>query len=157
MGFTITSRKNHLLTYKYTINVHVWLSYFDDIALSNGLWSFPYKVVPFLPAFASDAAIAPVALMLVFQWTLNYNKNYYLYATGLCLFLAFLWRSLLSTIGLFQVKNGINYLYLFLGYITVMLVSKWITKIFVHFQKKPENPFRKKMNLNILPEKEKAK
>jgi hypothetical protein len=31
-----------------------------------------------------------------------------------------------------------------------MLVSKWITNIFVHFQKKPEHPFRKEMNLNIV-------
>jgi hypothetical protein len=156
--YLFMDRKKALLLGFFGFNVHVWFTKFDEIAIANGLWNYPYKLIPFLSAsFALDAAFVPVVFMLVYQWTLKHNKNYFLYATGLCLFLTLLWRPALSTFGIFRVNKGINYIYLFLGYFTVMLVSKWITNIFVHFQKKTEHPFRIKMNLNILPEKEKAK
>jgi hypothetical protein len=151
-------RRKALLIGFFGFNIHVWFTLFDEIAVANGLWNYPYKLIPYLSAsFALGAAFVPVVFMLVYQWTLNHNKNYYLFATCLCIFLTLLWRPALSILGFFQVFNGINYIYLFLGYFTVMLVSKWITNIFVHFQKKPEYPFRKEINLNILQEKEKAK
>jgi hypothetical protein len=154
--YLFIDRRKALLLGFFGINVHVWFTKFDEIAIDNGLWNYPYKLIPFLTAsFALGAAFIPVVFMLVYQWTLKYNKNFYLYATVLCLFLALIWKPTLSTLGLFRISNGINYIYLFLGYFTVMLVSKWITNLFVHFQKEPEHPFRKKMNLNILPKKQK--
>jgi hypothetical protein len=156
--YLFMDRRKALLLGFYGFNVHVWFTYLDEIAIDNGLWNYPYKLIPFLTAnFSIGAAFIPVIFMLVYQWTLNHNKNYYLYATGLCLFQAFLWKPALSIIEIFRAANWISYIYLFLVYFAVMLVSKWITNIFVHFQKEPEHPNRKKMNLNILPEKEKAK
>jgi len=134
--YLFIDRRKALLLGFFGFNIHVWLTKFDEIAVANELWNYPYVLNPFATAsFSLDAAFAPVVFMLVYQWTLNHNKNYYLFATGVCLFLSFLWRPFLSILGFFQINQGINYFYLFLGYILVMLISKWITNIFVHFQK----------------------
>lgn len=155
--YFLMDRKKALLLGFYGFNIHVWFSYLTQISVWYDLWSYPYKIFPFFPGFTTSAAFFPVGFMLIYQWTLNHNKNYYLYATGFCLFIAFLWKPTLSTIDLFQVKNKISYLYVFFESITVMLISKWISNIFVHFQKNPEHPLRKEMNLKILARREKAR
>ncbi|GAA0603859.1 hypothetical protein GCM10009001_21170 [Virgibacillus siamensis] len=137
--YLFIDRKKALQIGFFGFNIHVWLNYLDEIAIYNELWSFPYKLIPYLPVFTFEASFVPVVFMFVYQWTINHDKNYYLYATGLCLILAFVWRPLLSTVDLFQVKNGINYLYVILGYLIVMVMSKWITNIFVHFEKEKKS------------------
>lgn len=120
----------------FGFNVHVWLTKLDELAITNGLWSFQYKLIPYLnSSFSVDAAFAPVALMLVYQWTLNKKKNYYLYTTVLCLFISFLFRPSLATFGIFHVTKGIYYFLVFLELIIVMLISKVITNLFLYFQK----------------------
>jgi hypothetical protein len=137
--YLFIDRRKALLLGFFGYNVHVWFTNFDIGAKAFGLWIHQYKTVPYVPSsFSLDAAFVPVTFMLLYQWTLNHKKNYYLYATGLCLFLSFLWRPFLITIGIVQVNKWINNFYLLLGYISVMLVSKWITNIFVHFQKEYE-------------------
>ncbi|TRM10841.1 hypothetical protein FH966_03405 [Lentibacillus cibarius] len=133
--YLFMDRRKALLLGFFGFNVHVWFTNFDLSAQAFVLWHLPYEMIPFLKGFSLDAAFVPVAFMLVYQWTLNHKKNYYLYATGLCLFLSFLWMPFLSTIGVTQMDKGISYFYLFLGDICVMVISKWITNIFVHFQK----------------------
>ena len=78
--------------------------------------------------------------MLLYQWTLNYKKNYYIYATGLCVFFAFLFKPALVAFGIFHIHKGVHYWYLFFAYIIVMLVSKLITNIFIHLEEEPKNP-----------------
>ncbi|BCJ87537.1 CBO0543 family protein [Effusibacillus dendaii] len=120
----------------FGFNVHVWFNYIDTFGVWYGLWNYPYRAIPFLPiSFALDASLVPVVFMLVYQWTLNHNKNYYLYLTGLCLFFAFVLKPVMVALDLFQMHKGMNYFNLFLGYLVIMLLSKWITTAFVHLQK----------------------
>src|SRR5699024_6153519 len=63
----------------FGLNYHVWFSYTNSIGVGLGLWEYPYHVIPFLPSFSLDAALVPVCFMLLYQWTLNHNKNIYLY------------------------------------------------------------------------------
>ncbi|MEW9674413.1 CBO0543 family protein [Ammoniphilus sp. 3BR4] len=120
----------------FGFNIHVWLNYFDTFGVTHGLWNYQYKVVPFLPiSVALDTALVPVSFMLMYQWTLNRNKNYYLYLTGLSLFFSFLVKPAFVAFGIFKFYKETNFLHLFLGYITIMLVSKLITNIFMYLQK----------------------
>lgn len=137
--YLVIDRRKALLLGFFGFNVHVWFTKFDLSANEFGLWSLQYEMIPFLQGFSIDAAFVPVAFMLLYQWTLNHEKNYYLYGTGLCLILSLLWTPLLSFLGLLLVDKGINYFYLLLGDIAIMLVSKWITNIFVHFQKESKS------------------
>jgi hypothetical protein len=118
----------------FGLNIHVWFQYIDTIGVTNGLWNYPYKVVPFLPvSVALDTAIVPVAFILVYQWTIKHDKNFYLYGTGLCMIFGFVFKPIFAALGLFEFYKGMNYFYLFLLYLLIMLISKLLTNLFVHF------------------------
>ncbi|WP_235182520.1 hypothetical protein [Gracilibacillus boraciitolerans] len=86
--------------------------------------------------FGLDVALIPVVFMILYQWILKHNKNYYLYFAVLCLFLSFVFKPILVWLNLFELSKGANYFHLFLGYMVIMLVSRWITNLFVYFEKK---------------------
>lgn len=155
-------RKRALLIGFYGFNVHVWFQYIDTLGVTRGLWNYPYKIVPLLPSsVALDTAFVPVVFMLFYQWTISRKKNYYLFGIGLCLVFSFLVKPALVSFGLFQMYEGMNFFYLFLLYIAIMLVSKWITSLFLHFQMeagKHPSPSRRSFKLNRwFPAGEKAK
>ncbi|MGE1112460.1 CBO0543 family protein [Priestia megaterium] len=120
----------------YGFNVHVWFHYSDTAGVYNGLWTYPYQINTIIPvSFSLDASLIPVSFMLLYQWTINHHKNYYVYATVLCLFFAFIFKPLLTGIGFFQLHEWATYSYLFVVYLGVILLSKWITNLFLYFEK----------------------
>lgn len=127
----------HLGFYGYS--VHMLFHYIDTYFFTNRLAIYPYKVIPFLPtSITLDSSFVPVFFMLLYQWTLNKNKNYYIYTIGLCAFFSFLFKPAFVALGLFKMYQGINYFHLFLGYISVAMLAKWITNVFHHFQKEAD-------------------
>jgi hypothetical protein len=128
-------RKKALLIGFFGFNVHVWFHYIDAFGIMRAFWNYPYNLFPLLIGFSLDAALIPVVFMFVYQWTLNKNKNFYLYATALSAFLSFLFKPTLVTFGFFKIYKGLNYFHLFLLYIVVFVISKLITNIFLHFVK----------------------
>ncbi len=87
--FYLDRRKAYFLGF-YGFCVHMLAAYIDAYATNKGLWGFPYKAVPVLPAsFSIDAVLIPVSFMLTYQWALNRNKNYYLYLTLLSVVFSF--------------------------------------------------------------------
>ncbi|WP_117169005.1 CBO0543 family protein [Paraliobacillus sediminis] len=120
----------------FTLNIHVWFAYIDSIGVRRAYWEYPYTLTPYFPfSLSLDGALAPVAFMLVYQWTLNKQKNFYLYATGLAAFFSFIFKPFLVSINLFGMNNGFNYFYLFLLYCLLFLISIGITNIFIKFKK----------------------
>ena len=83
-----------------------------------------------------DGALVPVAFMLVYQWTLNKKKNFYLYAIALSAIFSFGLKPLLVSVNLFGLNKGMNYFYLFLLYCLMFLISKFITNFFLKLQNK---------------------
>jgi hypothetical protein len=77
--------------------------------------------------------------MLIYQFTLNREKNYYVLMILLSSVLAFVFKPLLVAIGLFEMGIGTNYFTLFIGYVVVGLIAKWITNLFVYFEKNAHN------------------
>ncbi|MEH7249348.1 CBO0543 family protein [Neobacillus niacini] len=123
----------------YGFNVHVWFGYFDAFGSSQTFWTYPYKMIPFVPhSFGLDASMVPVLFLLVYQWTINNKKNYYLYTLLLSLFLSFIVKPLMALHHLIVFNRGANYFHLFLTYIVILVVSKLITDFFLHFQKKAQ-------------------
>lgn len=144
--FFIDRKKVFLIGF-FGLNIHVWFHYSDAITTINGFVDYPYKVVPFLSSsVALDAALVPVTAMLLYQWTLNKNKNYYLYATAYSFFASFLFKPALVTFNLMKLYNGMNFFYLFLNYLLIFIISKWITNFFMYLQGKEEYPLE---NLKI--------
>jgi hypothetical protein len=135
--YLFIDRRRIFLIGFFGFNVHVWFNYIDLLGTRFGLWEYPYKLLPFIPVSLSlDASLVPVAFMLVYQWTLNHNKNCYLYLTALSAFFAFVLKPLMSLADLFQLYKWMNFFYIFLVYLIVVLVSKGITNLFIHMQKR---------------------
>lgn len=132
--FVIDRRKAFLIGF-YGLNIHVWFTYADLIGTRSGFWEYPYRIMPFTSMnMALDVSLVPVSYMLLYQWILHHNRNYYWYAAGLSAFLAFLFKPFMVVLSLFQMYNGVTFFTLFLLNLTIMLVSKWITDIFLYLQ-----------------------
>lgn len=119
----------------FGFNVHVWTTKLDAVAVNNGLWNYPYTLVPYLPSSpVLDASLTPIMFMLLYQWTLKRDKNFYLYAVGLSFVLAFFMRPAFATFAFFKVTHLAYYVVLFFIHLTIAVVSKWTTSVFLHFQ-----------------------
>ncbi len=130
--FFLLDRKRILLLGFFGFNIHVWFSYINIWGVKQVFWEYPHELLPFLPGnLALDAALIPAVFMLVYQWVLNNNKNFYLYMIGLSLFLAFGFKPLIVMHNLFVLHKGINYLHLFIAYCVIFFVSKMITNVFL--------------------------
>ncbi|MGM0875980.1 MAG: CBO0543 family protein [Bacillota bacterium] len=119
----------------YGFNIHIWSVYLDAIATRYNYLEYPYKAIPFLPInFGVDTVLVPVLFILIYQWTLEKNKNYYLYTFLLIVFISFIFRPLTAAHHLFHLSNGANYLHIFIGYIIITFISKCITNLFLYLQ-----------------------
>jgi hypothetical protein len=120
----------------FGLSIHMVATYLDGFGTMHGLWEYPYKLTPHMTAsFGLDASLIPVAFMLLYQWTINRDKNYYLYAFGLCLVFTFAFKPLLLALDLFAMFRGMTLGYLLLAYIAAALLGKWITDVFVYLHK----------------------
>lgn len=134
--FFSIDRKHIFIIGFFGFAVHMLFSYVDATGIRFGLWAYPYQFLPFLPSFSLDGAIIPVAIMLVFQWTLKHNKNFYLYATILAVIFGFGFKPLLTAIGLFEPYKWINFFYIFLIYWFLYIGGYLLTRLFMKLQEK---------------------
>lgn len=134
--FIFIDKDKMLLLGFFGLNYHVWFSYVNSIGVDFGLWQYPYQLVPSLPSFSLDAALVPIIFMLLYQWTINHEKNIYLYSLLLSAILAFVLKPIMVKFDFFHMFHGINYIHLFLFYMVLFIISKFITNLFVWLQKK---------------------
>ncbi|KAA0550202.1 hypothetical protein FZW96_02370 [Bacillus sp. BGMRC 2118] len=134
------SRALHLGFYGY--NVHVLSTYIDGYATNHGNWEYPFKVLPFLPInFGLDTSLIPVVYMLGYQWTIRHKKNYYIMLLIVSAIFSFVLKPILVYVDLFQFGEGHNYFNLFIWYFIGGLIAKWITNLFIYFERKGTNSF----------------
>jgi hypothetical protein len=120
----------------YGYSIHIFFAMIDAFGVLKGLWIYPYKLIPVLPASLSlDSSFVPVAYILLYQYTLNKEKNYYIWALLQCLAFAFFIKPLMVGMGLFRFGGKENFFLLFCGYVAVALISKWITDFFLFLRK----------------------
>ena len=133
--FLKIDRSKMLLLGFYGLNYHIWFAYTNSAGIRMGLWEYPYEILPVLPSFALDASLVPVSYMLMYQWTINHKKNFYLYSTILSAVFAFILKPILVSHNFFRMFEFVNYFYLFLFYVLFFVVSKLITNLFLKLQK----------------------
>ncbi|MCZ8518552.1 MULTISPECIES: CBO0543 family protein [Paenibacillus] len=119
----------------YGLTIHLIAVQVDLYATSHRMWVYPYRLLPTATfSVGLDVSLIPVVYMLFYQWTLNSRKNYYLCLFGVAFAFSFLFKPLLSWLGLFLLDES-PYWQLFLLYIAGGLLGKWITDLF-HFAQK---------------------
>jgi len=134
--FIFIKREKALLIGFFGYNVHIIFTYIDLYGTKRALWGYPFKVQPFIPSgVALDISLVPVSFMLLYQWVMEKKRNYYVYMIILSGLFAFIIKPLLTILELFQLDRGTNYFHLFLLYILIGVLSKWITNLFILAEK----------------------
>ncbi|WP_373895808.1 CBO0543 family protein [Virgibacillus sp. CBA3643] len=134
--FTIDRKKIFLIGF-YGFSVNVWFTLAASIGTRLGWWDYPYMLFPFTQTgFSIISSVVPVLFMLVYQWTLNHNKNFYIFSLLISLFFSFVFVPLLVSFNLFRLNDGFNYFHVLLIFISVFVVSKLIINVFLYMQQK---------------------
>jgi hypothetical protein len=130
-------RKKILQIGFYGYGVHVFFTHIDNYGVNNGIWEYPFKIFPFIPTgIALDTSFVPVCFMLLYQYIINKDKNYYLWMLGLCIVFSYIIKPLMVGVGLFYFGGGKeNFFILLIGYVTIALMAKWLTDLFLFLQK----------------------
>jgi len=136
--FYFIDRRHVFLVGFFGFSAHMIFVYTDLIFMRNGLLGYPNHIIPYIPSFALSAAVVPITIMLVFQWTYKRNKNYYLYAFFTAIFLALIFKPIIAQLGFFVIYEPINYFVLLLSYMTMFTLAYWLTKGFQWLQKETE-------------------
>lgn len=133
--FKIDKSKMFLIAF-YGYSIHMLAAYIDLFAINSGKWNYPFPLLPSLPSFSIDSSIVPVTFMLVYQWTLNHKKNFYVYSTITAVFFSFIFKPILVGLGLFRMYGNMNYFHLLIIYVLGFITAKMITNVFLWIQKK---------------------
>lgn len=128
-------RRKMLLLGFFGLNYHIWFAYCNAGGIRRGLWEYPYEILPIMPSFSLDAALIPVSYILLYQWTLNHKKNFYLYTLILSIIFAFVMKPILVHFDFFHMFKFVNYFIIFLFYFGIAIVAKIITNVFIKLQK----------------------
>ncbi|MFC4323329.1 CBO0543 family protein [Litchfieldia salsa] len=123
----------------FGFSVHILFAYIESFGIRYGFWGYPYQVLPFLPSFSLDASVIPIVSMLVYQWTINHNKSFFLYSVITAIIFGFGFKPLLVSINLFQKDDWVNYFLIFLLYLILFQLAYLMTKLFLVLHKKGEN------------------
>lgn len=130
----LVDRKKIFIICFYGYTFHMLLSYLDAFMNRHNFWEYPHFLFPFLTSnIAIDASLIPVAYLLLYQYVINNNKNFYVYSLVASLFFAFIFAGTFQSFGLYKLTNGMNNFYLFLVDYGLALISYWLTSIFIYF------------------------
>ncbi|MCM3570626.1 hypothetical protein [Neobacillus mesonae] len=124
----------------YGYSVHMIAHYIDIFVREMGFRNHPIPLIPFLPGFAFDSSLIPVTFMLVYQWTLNNKKNYYLFSGIAALLFSFVLNPTFVSINLLRLYGKTNYFHVFLGYVIVIIGAKFINDVFLWTERKFKKP-----------------
>lgn len=129
-------RKRAFLLGFFGYSHHIIAIYFDGFATRYVFWEYPYKFIPFLPNnIGLDTSLIPVVYILLYQWLLKNGKNYYLYAIIVSAIFSFVLKPILVTFDLVQLSKGTTFFHLFLVYLLGAVLAKWLTNVFIYFEK----------------------
>ncbi|MGJ9383855.1 CBO0543 family protein [Salipaludibacillus sp. CF4.18] len=111
-------------------SVHILAAYTDALGIRKLWWDYPHVVFPQLPGSISiDASLIPVYFIFLYQWCLNKNKNYWLYASLSAIGFTFILKPIMISLNLFQIYT--NWFVLLAAYLFVIYGAKIITNIFI--------------------------
>lgn len=115
--FTIDREKIFQIGF-YGFSINIWLTIAGEIGVNHGWWDYPYMTFSILPiSFSILSSAIPVIFMLVYQWILSHNKNFYLFSRLAAILTACLFAPLMVSLDFFRLKDGTNYFHIFLLYI----------------------------------------
>nr|WP_263326824.1 hypothetical protein [Neobacillus sp. Marseille-Q6967] len=121
------SRIFEIFFYGYT--VHILWANVEIIFGNKSLFIHTYFLSSYLPnPLSMTASVLPVSYLLLYQYCINHQKNFYLYSIFLSALYAFVFAPLEEYIGLLDIRKGMNLFYLFLIDVAIAYTAYWFTR-----------------------------
>ncbi|WP_419955282.1 hypothetical protein ACN6MT_06970 [Neobacillus niacini] len=134
LWFTI-DRKRIFELFFFGYTVHILWTYFDIALGRNGYFVHKYFLTSVLPnATNMTASVLPVGFLLVYQYCINKQKNFYLYIAILSACFAFIFASIEQYMEFVEFRKGMNQFYLFLIDLVIVFISYWLTKFILRLK-----------------------
>lgn len=131
----LVDRKRIFEVLFFGFTVHMLWSYTDAILGSTSLFIHEYFLIPLLPfALSIASSVLPVGFLLIYQYTTNHKKSFFLYITITSAVFAFCFAPLESYMGLISMDHGMNYFYIFLIDMAIAVIAYWLTNFFRKFR-----------------------
>ncbi|WP_010093560.1 hypothetical protein [Ornithinibacillus scapharcae] len=112
----------------FGLTIHMLWTYTDILLGSTTLFVHQYFIFPLLPyALSISSSVLPVGFMLIYQYCLNYDKNFYLYSIFLSALFSFGFLSVELLMDLVHFNKGMNLFFVFLIDLGVVFLSYWLT------------------------------
>ncbi|WP_106498186.1 hypothetical protein [Lentibacillus sp. Marseille-P4043] len=119
----------------YTIHV-LWINIGSSLSSAN-YFVYPHSLTYIIPTGVNIAAVLlPITFMLLYQYCMNYKKNFYVVAIIGALVFAYGFGSFSLAVDLLKVNKGMNLTYLFFIDVAVSFIAYWFTKLFLWFRNK---------------------
>ncbi|MCM3670631.1 hypothetical protein M3181_16835 [Mesobacillus maritimus] len=137
--FTVDRTKIfHLFFFGYT--VHILWAYTDIFLQRYTYFIHTFFIAPVFPyALSMTASALPVGFLLLYQYCLNTNKNFYFYSVILSTVFALIFAPLEHAMGFVEIRKGLNFFHLFL----IDLVIAYAAYFFTALIRKLENQRQK--------------
>jgi hypothetical protein len=127
--FTV-DRKRIFEIFFFGYSVHMLWTYTLLVLSGTNFFVHTYFLTPFLPfGLNMTASALPVGFLLVYQYTTNHNKNFYLCIMLLSAVFAFGFATFEQFLGVLEIRKGMNKVYLYLIDLAVAFLSYWLTKL----------------------------
>jgi hypothetical protein len=120
----------------YGYSFHMLFAYTDAFGRNMGFWNYPFPIFPIIPGLALDSSFVPVMFTLIYQYTLNHKKNYYVYTIIAAAIFSFGFKPILVGMGMFKMYGEINYQHLFISFIPMIILGKFIVDVFLRVEKR---------------------
>ncbi|UOR13651.1 hypothetical protein [Halobacillus amylolyticus] len=114
---------------------HILWSYADSALNQSNYLVHPHSLTHLFPVGVNVTAVLfPVTFMLLYQYCMNREKNFYIHAIILSLIFAYGFGGLSDAVNLLKMHKNMNLTYLFLIDIAVVFIALWMTKLFRKFK-----------------------
>lgn len=115
----------------YGYSVHILWVYIDSYLTSNNYLNHPHSVSYLLPqAFTVTAVLFPVTFMLLYQYCIKNEKNFYIYSIIGSFIFAFGFGGISLAVELLRMHKGMNLFYIFLIDIAIVFTALGMTNLF---------------------------
>ncbi|WP_176087279.1 hypothetical protein [Virgibacillus dokdonensis] len=115
----------------YGYSVHMISSKVNGALEANNLLVHPHDLTSLFPSgMTVTAVILPVAYMLLYQYCINQNKNFYVYTLLLSILISYGLDYIFILIDYLKLNKGMNLTYLLLLNFVAACLSYWLTVLF---------------------------
>jgi hypothetical protein len=130
----VDKKQLHELTL-FGMIVMVYSITLDELGFMLGLWNYPLDVIPVFPRLTSiDYTVVPIIFMLIYQCFPTWKSFFWALVTVAAVF-AFVVEPIIVYLRFYIIIKWL-YLYSFIIYIVMGLISKWMTRLLVDITRK---------------------